>query len=113
MRLFHSMGCVVVLSWADEKYERRYELKRLGYDADRISRRVAEIYDMDPGDVLSKGRQQYKVRARSLFCYWAVRELGMSLRELARRLQMTPPAIGYAVERGEAIAREEGHQLID
>jgi predicted ester cyclase len=37
-----------LLSQADEAYERRYELKRLGYDADRIAKRVAEIYDMDP-----------------------------------------------------------------
>ena len=59
------------------------------------------------------GGQPYKVRARGLFCYWAVRELGMSLRELAGRVQMTPPGIGYAVERGEAIAREQGRQLVD
>lgn len=35
------------LSQADEQYERRYELKRLGYDADRIAKRVAVIYDDD------------------------------------------------------------------
>jgi hypothetical protein len=29
-------------------------LKRLGYDVDQIAKRVAEIYDMDPAEVLSK-----------------------------------------------------------
>lgn len=99
-----------LLSQADEAYERRYQLKRLGYDADRIAKRIAEIFDMDPCEFLSKGKQQLKVRARSLYCFWAVRELGMSLRELARRLEISPSAVGYSVERGEAIAREKGYR---
>lgn len=102
-----------LLSQAGEAYERRYKLKRLGYDADRIAKSVAEIYDMDPREFLSKGKQQRKVKARSLFCFWAVKELGMSLVELARRLEITPPAVGYSVERGEAIARENGYRLVE
>jgi len=101
-----------LLSQADEAYERRYELKRLGYNVDRIAKRVAEIYEMDPAEVLSKGRQKLRVKARSLFCFWAVKELGMPLRELSRRLEISPPAVGYSVERGEAIAREKGYRLI-
>jgi putative transposase len=102
-----------LLSEADEAYERHYELKRLGYDVDRIAKRVAEIYEMNPSEFLSKGKQQLKVRARSLFCFWAVKELGISLRELARQLEISPPAVGYCVERGEAIARENGYRLIE
>jgi hypothetical protein len=102
-----------MLSRADEAYERCYELKRLGYDFDRIAKRVAEIYEMEPRDVLSRGRQKLKVKARSLLCFWAVKELGMSLRELARKLGMSPPAVGYSVERGEAIAREKGYSLTE
>ena len=43
-----------LLSQAAEAYERGYELKRPGYDADRIAKRVAEIYDKEPHDFLSK-----------------------------------------------------------
>ena len=68
---------------------------------------------MDPRQFLSKGKQQLKVRARSLFCFWAVKALGMSLRELARRLEISPPAVGYSVERGQAIARGNGYRLIE
>ena len=53
------------------------------------------------------------MKVKSLCCFWAVSELGMSLRELARRLEMSPPAVGFSVERGEAIARENGYHLID
>ena len=40
-------------------------------------------------------------------------ELGMSLRELAKRLEMSPPAVEFSVERGQAIAHENGYYLID
>jgi putative transposase len=100
-----------VLSQAGEEYDRRYELIRQGYDLDRITKRVAEIYDMDPDTVTSKGKQKSKVAARSLLCFWAVRELGMSLTALAKCLGVSVPAVGYAVQRGEAIARDNNHQL--
>ncbi len=54
-------------------------MKRRGYDLNRIAERAAEIYGMEPGEILSKGKQQRKVQARSLFCFWTVRELGMYL----------------------------------
>jgi hypothetical protein len=102
-----------VLSQANERYERRYELKRRGYDLDRFAKRVAEIYGMGKDEIFSKGQQQRKVKARSLLCYWAVKEAGMSLRELAGRLEMSGPGVGFAVERGEAIANENGYKLIE
>ena len=46
-----------------------------------------------------------------LLCFWAVREIGMSLREFAGRLEMSAPEVGFAVERGEAITHRDGHKL--
>jgi len=102
-----------VLSEAEEKYERHYKLKRQGYDLDRIAERVAEIYGMETREIMSKGKQPRKVQARSLFCFWAVSELGMSIRQVAKRLEMSPPGVGFSVERGEAIAHENAYHLID
>lgn len=42
-----------VLSNANEKFDRKYELKRLGYDIDRIAARVAEIYEIGVDDIYS------------------------------------------------------------
>lgn len=39
--------------------------------------------------------------------------IGISLTELARRLGTSVPEVGYSVERGEIIARENDYQLID
>ena len=71
------------------------------------------ICEIDPDDIFSKGKQRQKVRARSLLCFWAVRELGITLTELAGHLEMSVPGVGYAVERGSAIARMNNYQLIE
>ena len=40
------------------------------------------------------------------------REWRNSLAALANRLGISPAGVGYAVQRGEAIAHENGYQLI-
>jgi len=102
-----------ILSQANEAFDRKYELKHLGYNLDRVAARVAEIYEIDVDDIFLKGKQQERVKARSLFCCWAVRELGVSLTELARRLNISVSGVGYSVERGEIITRDNDYQLID
>jgi len=59
------------------------------------------------------GKYPKNVKARSLFCYWAVRELGISATSLARKLGLTQPAVSISVKRGQAIADENGLQLLD
>ena len=53
------------------------------------------------------------MKAGSLLCYWAVRELGISQTDLANRLNLSVPGIGYAVERGANIARQNGYDLVE
>ena len=100
-----------VLAQAEEHYTRQCALRKRGYDLEKIAERVAEIYRVNVREVLARGRQEQRVSARSLFCFWAVRELGISLTALARRIGMSPPGVGYAVQRGEAIAHENRYQL--
>ncbi|MGD2100456.1 MAG: LysR family transcriptional regulator [Desulfobacterales bacterium] len=64
-------------------------------------------------DVWKKGKHPQIVKARSLLCYWAVHELGMTATELARRIGMTQSAISQSVRRGEAIAGENIFELIE
>lgn len=40
----------------------------------------------------------------SLYCYWTVVDLGMSIVDVARRLDITPAAISYSVQLGEKTA---------
>jgi hypothetical protein len=100
-----------LLSEAKEKLERSYKLNALGYDLKKISQMVSRIYDIETEKIYSKGRRKVQVEARDLLCYWAVRELGISCTDLAKQLGMTQPGIGYAVSRGEKIAKENNYQL--
>jgi REP element-mobilizing transposase RayT len=101
-----------LLSKAKEKLERSYKLNALGYDLKKISQMVSMIYDIEIEKIYSKGRRKVQVEARDLLCYWAVRELGISCTDLAKRLEMSQPGVGYAVGRGEKIAKENKYQLL-
>jgi putative transposase len=100
-----------VLTQAEEHYMRQCALRRWGYDLQKVAERAAEIYGIKVGGIFGKGRQQ-RVGGRSLFCFWAVRDFGNSLASPAMRPEMSPAGIGYAVQRGEAIAQENGYELI-
>ena len=92
-------------------YNVLYKLNALGYDLKKISQMVSKIYDIEIEEIYSKGRRKVQVEARDLLCYWAVRELGISCTDLAKQLEMTQPGVGYAVNRGEKIAKEHNYQL--
>ena len=100
-----------VLKTAEEKLADKAAYARQGIDLDRIVRIVAELEGLEPADVLTAGKQPRRVRARSLLCFWAVRELGLSATSLAGTLNLTQPAVSIAVRRGEQLARGNGWQL--
>ena len=90
-----------------------YELKSLGYDLDKICHRVSKIHGLDKEEVYSKGRRKNQVKARDLLCYWAVRKLGVSCTDMAKRLGMSQPGVGYAVSRGKKTAKKHKLQLFE
>jgi len=100
------------LSQAEETLSRHYDLKVQGVDLQYIATKAAEIFQIESDRIFYPGRQSLIVSARSLVCFWAARELGMSLSELARTFNMSAPGIGYAVVRGEKIAKEKNLNLV-
>ena len=102
-----------VLAQANEKFERRYEFKRLGYDLEHVANKVAEIFEINKDAIFQKGRQKNRADARGLFCYWCSSDLGITQTQLAKKLGMTVSGIGYAIRRGEAIALNKGYDLTD
>ena len=101
-----------ILAQANERHTRQYDLKRQGVGFESLVERVAEICHMDSREVVAAGRQHHRVIARSLLCFWAVRELGLPLTDLARRLGLSPPGVSYAVQRGEGMVRENHYELV-
>jgi REP element-mobilizing transposase RayT len=102
-----------VLKMTEEKRQRQYQLEADGFNIEQVAQRVAAILGVNCEQVWKKGKHPQTVKARSLLCYWAVRELGISATEIARRIGISQPAISQSVERGEAIAKENGFELMD
>ena len=102
-----------VLKKAHEQRERRYRLEVEGFTIEQVAQRVAAILGVKSEKIWEKGKYPQTVKARSLLCYWAVRELGISTTELARRIGISQPAISQSVKRGEAIAKENRFELLD
>ncbi len=95
-----------VLARAKEKLQRHFILQSKGVGIDTLADRVAEIFDIPASELWVPGKHRQRVRARSLLCYWANRELGISMSKLSRRLKVSVMAVSYAVQRGEKIANE-------
>ena len=93
-----------VLSDSKESFEARYALRREGWDFERILQRASAVCGVAPEQVLSGGRQRPRSMVRALTCYWAVRRLGLSSIEMARRFGISTAAVSKAVERGELLA---------
>ena len=101
-----------MLSEADEQMDRRYELKSRGYTIERLEQRVLDLYRIEKEDLYSKSRQKVRAEARSVFCYWGVRELGLEGTRMAKRLNMSQPGVAYAVKKGEKIVKDNDFQMI-
>jgi len=88
--------------------ERRQRLRAQGHDFDWLLRRVAAKAGLPTADLLTPSKVSRHVQYRSLLCYWAVRELGLSGTVVATNLGLTQPAVSRAVLRGERLAKEQG-----
>ena len=97
-----------VLKAANESLKRRYALKAKGWDLERVAQKSATIYGLEPAQLYTPGKQPAKVKARSLFCYWATAELGITMTHLAELLNISQPAVSVCTRRGEQIVQAEG-----
>ena len=102
-----------VLAKQQEQLERRYWLQSQGYNLDRVVKRVSEVFNIEPIEICKPSNQPLRVRARSLVCFWAVRELRMSGTKVGKFLKLTQTAVSRAVRRGEKLVEEMNLTLIE
>jgi len=95
-----------VLSAAGERLEKRFRPAAEGFAFSRLVAQVAELTGVPVDQVVSPDRSRHISQARSLLCFWAIRELGMSQTDLALRLQLTQSAVSQAIQRGRRLALE-------
>jgi putative transposase len=100
-----------ILVQAEEKLERRYAIKKAGINISSIEKRVCDLLGLKVDQLYDHGRYKQLVEARSLFCYWAHSDLGISGKDLSLRFSISEPAVSYAVRRGQDIVRQRGYEL--
>jgi hypothetical protein len=100
-----------MLQESGEAFERKSLLKSQGWDLDKLAAYVANLLEIDVSVVWSPGKYRHIVKARSLLCYWAVRDLGMSMTSLAKRLKLSLAAISQSLERGERLKKESSYHF--
>lgn len=102
-----------VLAAAGEQMEKKSQLSAKGVNLDTVAARVLAVLKVKADELSKPGKQRQRVRARSLYCYWAARELGISMTELSRFFGVTVTTVSKSVERGEKLAMEEGFRFLD
>ena len=90
----------------NEKIVDRPCLQAKGISLEVLADRVAELFDIPSSELWKPGKHRQRVRAKSLLCYYANRERGISMVELSRRMGVSNMAISCAVQRGEDIAND-------
>jgi REP element-mobilizing transposase RayT len=100
-----------VIASTNEAIQRRYRLQADGFDFAAVVNRVSELLNMDSKEILLTGKQPLRVKAKSLVCYWSVKELGMTGTEVGKLLGLTQPAVSKSVRRGEKFALQNDFRL--
>ncbi len=98
-----------VLKNAEETFERKQVYKSKGYGFEEAQRRATAIFHLESHEILGAVKIPRRVQARSLLCYWTVRELGLTAAIVASRLGITPSAVSRLAQRGEKLALENGY----
>jgi len=102
-----------VLSTCQEQLERKYTLINSGVTTDEIAVIAAKLVNTEPELIFKPGKERDRVRARSLFCYWSAKELGVPMTDLSRLLKISLSAISLSVKRGEKICVSNDYSITD
>ena len=76
-----------------------------GYDLEKLIQRVAEIMDMSPEQIMNSGKGRKSVHTRSVLCYWATDQLGITA-----RADIEPKP---AISRGKELVKVQSYSLLD
>ena len=102
-----------VLAQAEEQFQHKYRIKAEGYDLDKVIDRVAKITQLSPKEILDAGRDRKRAQARSILCFWATDQMGITQSQLARVLNLTQSAISHAVRRGRILVESHSYSIFD
>ncbi|MFZ3046806.1 MAG: transposase, partial [Desulfatirhabdiaceae bacterium] len=85
----------------------RYSLSTQGISIADIIPAACNIFSIEPHRIIGPSKERTIVKARALVCFWAVRELGMTMTEVAKHLKIALSTASSVVKKGEKIARDQ------
>jgi putative transposase len=102
-----------MLQAAEERLSRREELKRQGWNLERLAAEVCRMFALEPADLQKKGRNNRVSHAKGLICHLGQSRLALTGKELALYFNMSQPAVSLAARRGERYASENKINLLN
>ena len=91
-----------VLAGAERLTREREQLRKKRVDVEGVLDFIGGELGVRREEVLGGGRRREISKARSVFCYVCLRELGLTGRQLSKTLGVTPAGVHLASVRGEA-----------
>ena len=94
-----------VLKQANEDLQQKYRLAATGPNLERLLKKVAEYYSVDPDDLKTAGKESTLTKARTVLSYIAVRKLMISCADVARKLTISPTTVSRAASRATSLPK--------
>ncbi len=91
----------------------RTSRKQQGWNLDLLIDTVCEDYNVERLRLTSKARGNELALVKSLVCFWGAEELGVTLVEIAMRLEISQQAVSKWVKKGRDYCRSEQLSLDD
>ena len=95
----------------EELESRSSKLKREGWDFSKVLDTAAQAVGVDPEELMIRGRSNKRSYGRALLCKWMVEDLKKPQIEIAKRLDISHPAVSKLVQKGRRLEREMGINL--
>jgi len=102
-----------VLAEAQESMQDKYALAAKGIGFEDVMEAVSRRWSIEAQALIGPGKGRSIVKSRQFVCHWAVDELGMSMTEVARRLNISVPTVSVAAKKGRELAGREQLALVD
>ena len=113
-RILGSSHFVEVALFEDElRVEKRTLREQQGWNFDKLVGCICDYFELPEQSIETKARKNKLALVKSLICYWAVEELGLSLTEIGKRLTISQQSVSKWVNQGRAYCNSEKISLDD
>jgi len=90
------------------KISEKPQLQQKGWDLEKLVKKVCEYNNINPTNLIRKGRKNNISIAKSLNSCWGTQQLGLSATEISQFLGISQPAVSMASKRGAEYCQQQG-----